>query len=81
MVSIKECNEEKCDRFKRTESRCGWKSGGGGDRSAFRASGDEPEGPRPLQRFERPAHTGNLGGNAEVLRPMLKGMAGFFFLH
>ena len=70
MRAIQQCVKENYDRFKRTESRWGWESGGGGGRSTFRASGDEPEGPRPLQRIERPEFSGNLGGNAEALRPM-----------
>lgn len=45
-------------------------------------SGDEPEGSRPLQRFERPEISGKLGGNAESSVPVFSGIEGFsFFTH
>jgi len=42
-------------------------------------SGDEPEGSRPLQRFERPMHSGKLGGNAESSVPDILGLRAFLF--
>ena len=78
MESIKECNEEKCDRFKRIESRGWWKSGGGGGRSAFPASGEEPEGLRPLARIEWPLWR-QFGWQRGVFRPIQQGRQAFSF--
>ena len=70
MVAAKQCEWEKCDCFKRIESRGWWKPGGSGNRSAFPASGDEPEGaPLIAHRVAVGIAFGNLGGNAEVFRP------------
>lgn len=44
-------------------------------------SGDEPEGSRPLQRFERPSFLGKLGGNAESSVPDFLGSRAFLFSH
>ena len=44
-------------------------------------SGDEPEGSRPLQRFERSETSGKLGGNAESSVPVFSGIEGFSFSH
>lgn len=44
-------------------------------------SGDEPEGSRPLQRFERSVYSGKLGGNAESSVPVFSGIEGFSFSH
>ena len=78
MESIKECNEEKCDRFKRTESRGWWKTGGSGGRSAFPASGEEPEGLRPLARIEWPRMR-QFGWQRGVFRPIQQGRRAFSF--
>ena len=43
-------------------------------------SGDEPEGSRPLPRFERPKYFfGKLGGNAEFSVPDFVGQRAFLF--
>lgn len=45
-----------------------------------KASGEKPEGMRPLKRLERCAlGADKLGGNAEVLRPR-GGIESFFFI-
>ena len=72
MVAIEQCEWEKCGCFKRIESWGRWKPGGSGGRSAFPASGDEPEG-APLIALRVAGFFGNLGGNAEVFRPKRDG--------
>ena len=44
-------------------------------------SGDEPEGSRPLPRFERPIIFGKLGGNAESSVPDILGPGTFLITH